>query len=142
MKKKIKLVIQIPCYNEEKTLPYVINDLPKKIPGIDVIETQVIDDGSTDRTAQIANELGVDHVLRLNKNRGLAKAFKYGVDNALELNADYLINTDGDNQYQGQEIIKLVGEAIKNKADLVVGCRPIKNHPEFSFIKKTITIFR
>ena len=138
MKDKIKLIIQIPSYNEEKTLPSVINDLPKKISGIDIIETQVIDDGSTDRTAQIANELGVDHVLRLNKNRGLAKAFKYGVDNALALNADYLVNTDGDNQYQGKEIIKLVAEAIKYKSDLVVGCRPIKNHPEFSFIKKQL----
>lgn len=137
----MKLIIQIPCFNEEKTLPDVINDLPKNIPGIDIIETQIIDDGSTDNTIKIARELGVNHIIELTRNKGLARAFKTGVNNALMLNADYLVNTDGDNQYQGKDLTKLVQKAISSKADLVVGCRPIKNHPEFSFIKKQLQFF-
>jgi len=137
----MKLIIQIPCYNEENTLPQVIADLPKSLPGIDVIETQVIDDGSTDYTVRVAKELGVDHVIELGKNKGLAVAFKSGVNNALNLDADYLVNTDGDNQYQGKDIIKLMETAMSEKADLVVGCRPIKNHPEFSFFKKRLQYF-
>ncbi len=137
----MKLIIQIPCFNEEKTLPDVFNDLPKTVPGIEIIETQIIDDGSTDNTIKIAKELGVNHIIELTRNKGLARAFKTGVNNALILNADYLVNTDGDNQYQGKDISKLVQKAISSKADLIVGCRPIKNHPEFSFIKKQLQFF-
>jgi len=137
----MKLIIQIPCFNEEKTLPQVIADLPETIPGIDIIETQVIDDGSTDQTVKIANEVGVNHIIRIGKNKGLAAAFKSGVNNALNLDADYLVNTDGDNQYQGKDITKLVEKGISCKADLVVGYRPIKNHPDFSFFKKRLQFF-
>ena len=134
----MKLIIQIPCFNEEKTLLQVISDLPREISGIDKIEIQVIDDGSTDDTVRIAKELKVDHIIRLGRNKGLASAFKAGINNALILNADFLVNTDGDNQYQGNDIVKMVEAAISEKADLVVGCRPIKNHPEFSFLKKRL----
>ena len=137
----MKLIIQIPCFNEEKTLLQVISDLPREISGIDKIEIQVIDDGSTDDTVRIAKELKIDHIIRLGRNKGLASAFKAGINNALMLNADFLVNTDGDNQYQGNDIVKLVMAAISEKADLVVGCRPIKNHPEFSFLKKRLQLF-
>lgn len=134
----MKLIIQIPCYNEEKTLPQVIADIPTSIAGIDEIETQVIDDGSTDQTVKIANRLGVNHIIELGKNKGLAAAFKAGVDNAINLDADFLVNTDGDNQYKSSDISKLVEKVLSENADLVVGCRPIKNHPEFSFAKKIL----
>ncbi len=137
----MKLIIQIPCFNEEETLSQVIADLPKVISGIDTIETQIIDDGSTDKTTTVAKSLGIDHIINFKKNKGLAAAFKAGVNNAILLGADYLVNTDGDNQYQGKDIAKIVEAAISENADLVVGCRPIKNHPEFSFIKKQLQYF-
>jgi len=137
----MKLIIQIPCFNEEETLSQVIADLPKVISGIDTIETQIIDDGSTDKTTTVAKSLGIDHIIKFKKNKGLAAAFKAGVNNAILLGADYLVNTDGDNQYQGKDIAKIVEAAISENADLVVGCRPIKNHPEFSFIKKQLQYF-
>ncbi len=136
----MKLIIQIPCYNEEKTLPLVIRELPETIHGIDIIETQVVDDGSSDQTVKVANDAGINHILKIGKNNGLANAFRKGVDNALKLDADYLVNTDGDNQYQGKDIEKLVSTAILEKADLVVGCRPIINHPEFSYFKKGLQL--
>lgn len=132
----MKLIIQIPCYNEENTLAEVIHDLPKKIDGIDTIEYLVIDDGSADNTVKIAKELGVDHILELGSNRGLAKAFSAGIDYALSHDADIVVNTDGDNQYKGEDIEKLVQPILKNKADIVVGARPIVKHHEFSIIKK------
>jgi glycosyltransferase involved in cell wall biosynthesis len=132
----MKLIIQIPCLNEEKTLPSVLRDLPTCIDGIDVIETQVIDDGSMDRTAEIAQEAGVDYIIRFHHNSGLAAAFQAGVENALLHDADILVNTDGDNQYNGSDITKLVCTMIEQQADLVIGCRPIANHPEFSIIKR------
>lgn len=132
----MKLIIQIPCFNEEKTLPEVINDLPKKIDGIDTIEYLVIDDGSIDNTIQVAKELGVHHILELGSNRGLAKAFSAGIDYALHHDADIVVNTDGDNQYKGEDISKLVKPILNNRADIVVGARPIKKHHEFSVIKK------
>lgn len=137
----MKLIIQIPCYNEEKTLPLVFKDLPKKIKGIRKIETQIIDDGSTDKTYQVAKRLKVDHIIRFKQNKGLAAAFKAGVDHALVNGADILVNTDGDNQYRGQDISKLVKPILKGKADIVIGCRPIDNHPEFSWAKKKLQKF-
>lgn len=134
----VKLIIQIPCYNEEKTLPLTLADLPQDIEGIDVIELQIIDDGSTDRTVEVAKKAGVHHIVSFKKNRGLAAVFKAGVDNALANKADILVNTDGDNQYRGKDIAKLVQPIIKGEADMVVGCRPIEEHPEFSFLKKKL----
>lgn len=134
----MKLIIQIPCYNEEETLPQVVADLPKQIEGIDIIEIQIIDDGSTDRTVEVARRLGVHHILSFKKNRGLAAAFKAGIDNALANQADMLVNTDGDNQYRGRDIVKLVQPILKGETDMVVGCRPIEEHPEFSFVKKKL----
>lgn len=136
----MKLIIQIPCYNEEKTLPQVINDLPKRLQGIDVIEYLVIDDGSTDHTAALAKDLGVHHVLSLGSNRGLAFAFSAGIKFALENGADIVVNTDGDNQYFGADIEKLIAPVVEKKADIVVGCRPIKEHKEFSFVKKVFQL--
>jgi glycosyltransferase involved in cell wall biosynthesis len=137
----VKLFIQIPCFNEESTLPDVVRSLPDHIDGIDTIEILVVDDGSSDRTIAVAHELGVHHVLELGSNRGLAAAFALGVDFALSHGADILVNTDGDNQYCGEDIHKLVEPILRNRADLVVGCRPIRNHPEFSPFKKVLQIF-
>lgn len=134
----MKLIIQIPCYNEESTLPQVVRDLPKHIQGVDVIELQVVDDGSTDRTVEIARELGVHHIVSFKKNRGLAAAFRAGMENALKEQADILVNTDGDNQYCGQDIPKLVAPILAGEADLVMGCRSIDDHPEFSLVKKML----
>jgi glycosyltransferase involved in cell wall biosynthesis len=134
----VKLIIQIPCYNEEKTLPLTFHDLPKSIEGIDTIEVQVIDDGSEDRTKEVARNLGIKHIISFKKNSGLAAAFMAGVNNALANGADILVNTDADNQYAGQDIIKLIEPILDGSADLVIGNRPINNHPEFSFIKKKL----
>lgn len=133
---EMRLIIQIPCFNEEKTLPVTFADLPKKIEGIDIIETQIINDGSTDGTEEIARKLGVNHIISFKKNKGLAAAFKAGVDHALAMNADILVNTDGDNQYCGKDVVKLVNPILNGAADMVVGCRPIDNYPGFSFVKK------
>ena len=132
----MKLIIQIPCFNEEKTLPEVIRDLPNSIAGIDEIEYLVIDDGSADRTLAVAEELGVHHILKLGSNRGLAYAFSSGLNYALEHGADIVVNTDGDNQYQGADIAKLVQPIVEGKSDLVVGSRNIKGHQEFGLTKK------
>lgn len=132
----MKCIIQIPCYNEEATLPAVLRDLPKSIEGVNCLQVQIIDDGSTDNTVAVANEYGVDHIISLNHNRGLAEAFKTGVTNAIRENADILVNTDGDNQYSGADIATLVQCMMREQADLVVGCRPIANHHEFPWYKK------
>lgn len=136
----MKLLIQIPCYNEEQTLPLVLSSLPKHIDGIDSIVTQVVDDGSTDETVRVAQEFGVDYIVRLPHNMGLAAAFRAGVENALRNDADILVNTDGDNQYPGRDIVKLVRTMLDENSDLVVGCRPIREHKEFSLIKKTLQV--
>jgi len=136
----MKLFIQIPCLNEEDTLPQTLADLPREIPGITSIEYLVIDDGSTDRTIAVAKECGAHHVLSLYSNRGLATAFRMGVDYALAHGADIVVNTDGDNQYNGADIAKLVQPILNGKADLVVGCRPIMDHPEFGFTKKFLQL--
>jgi len=129
----MKLVIQIPCYNEEDTLRETLADLPTQLEGIDCIEIQVVDDGSTDRTVEVAKQWGVQHIVGFKQNRGLAAAFKAGIDNAILNNADILVNTDADNQYCGQDIAKLVRPIVQGHADMVIGCRPIDSHPEFSY---------
>src|SRR5690606_22377317 len=105
--KNVKLIIQIPCLNEERTLPQTVADLPRQIEGIDEIELLVVDDGSTDRTVEVAREIGVDHIVRLTNNKGLAAAFQAGVDASLKLGADIIVNTDADNQYRGADVSKL-----------------------------------
>lgn len=136
----MRLFIQIPCYNEEKTLPQVIRDLPEKIPGIDEIEIMIIDDGSRDKTVEVAESLGVKHILHHNSNRGLAISFRDGIAYAIAHGADIVVNTDGDNQYFGGDITLLCQPVIKNEADLVIGCRPIKDHKEFSPVKKFLQL--
>ena len=134
----MKLIIQIPCFNEEKTLPFTLKALPNYIKGIEKIETLIIDDGSSDSTAEVAKKCGVDHIIRFDSNRGLGQAFNFGIKKSVELGADIVVNTDADNQYRGSDIEKLVKPILEGKSDLVIGCRPIKHHPEFSFIKKLL----
>ncbi len=136
----MKLIIQIPCFNEEQTLPQTIRDLPAEIPGIDIIEYLVIDDGSSDRTVMTAKECGVHHILSLGTNRGLGIAFSAGIEKAVSLGADIVVNTDADNQYRGDDIPRLLEPILRNEADLVVGSRPIKDHPEFSRAKKILQL--
>ena len=120
-----KLIIQIPCFDEAATLPATLRDLPKSIPGIDVVEVLVIDDGSTDRTTEVARASGVDHIVSLRRRRGLAAAFTTGIDACLKLGADFIVNTDGDNQYAGQDIPVLVAPVVRGDADIVVGDRNV-----------------
>ncbi|MDD5459195.1 MAG: glycosyltransferase family 2 protein [Phycisphaerae bacterium] len=134
----MKLIIQIPCYNEEATLSDVIKDLPKELDGIEQIEYLVIDDGSSDNTVQIAKKLGVHHILELGSNHGLAKAFTRGINYCLNHGADIIVNTDGDNQYKADCIKNLIKPIIDNQADIVVGARPIEQIEHFSFIKKKL----
>ncbi len=134
----MKLIIQIPCFNEEQTLPVTLKQLPRKIEGIDQIEWLVIDDGSTDRTEQIAQENGVDHIVRLPRNQGLANAFKIGLEECLARGADVIVNTDADNQYDARDIPVLIQPIIDEEADFVIGTRPISEIKEFSFIKKLL----
>ena len=136
----MRLFIQIPCYNEEKTLPEVVRDLPKQIEGIDEIEIMIVDDGSSDKTVEVARSLGIKHIVQHGSNRGLAAAFRHGSEYALAHGADILVNTDGDNQYFGGDIGKLCSPIIAGRADLVVGCRPIRGHKEFSPLKKLLQL--
>ena len=133
-----KLIVQIPCLNEEKTLPYVLRDIPQRIDGIDEIETLIIDDGSTDRTTEVAKDNGVNHILCHKKRKGLAKAFMAGLDESLTLGADIIVNTDGDNQYSGGDIEKLVRPILSGEADIVIGSRNIDNIIHFSWMKKKL----
>jgi glycosyltransferase involved in cell wall biosynthesis len=134
----MKLIIQIPCYNEADTLAGVINDLPRQLEGIDQIEYLVIDDGSGDDTAEVARRLDVHHVVSLGSNRGLAAAFLAGIEKCLELGADIIVNTDGDNQYRGDCIKDLVAPVIQSRLDIVVGARPIETIGHFSWPKKKL----
>src|SRR5919205_1313135 len=104
----MKLIIQVPCKDEEKTLPVTLADLPREVPGFDTVEWLVIDDGSTDRTVEVAIEHGVDHIVRLTNNKGLASGFQAGLDASLKLGADVVVNTDADNQYNGPDVVRLV----------------------------------
>ena len=131
----MKLIIQIPCLNEEQTLPETLKDLPKSLNGIDEIEILVIDDGSTDRTVQSAKEHGVHHILSLTNNKGLAKAFIFGIGHSLKLGADIIVNTDADNQYFGGDIEKLVQPILDKRADIVIGNRQVETISHFSPIK-------
>ena len=131
----MKLIIQIPCLNEEHTLPKTLADLPKKIEGIDSIEILVIDDGSTDKTFEVAKKLGVHHILQFTNNKGLAKAFISGINESLKLNADIIVNTDADNQYFGGDISKLIQPILKKEADIVVGDRQVETIRHFSPMK-------
>ncbi len=134
----IKLIIQIPCFNEEASLPVSLPVLPRTVPGVDVVEWLIIDDGSTDRTVEVARELGVDHVVRMKRNSGLAKVFMAGLDASLRLGADIIVNTDADNQYCADDIPKLVDPILEGRADYVIGARPIADIPHFSPIKKAL----
>lgn len=134
----MRLVIQIPCLNEEEMLPTTLAELPRAVPGFDEVLWLVVDDGSTDRTADVAREHGADHVVRFTQNKGLAVAFQAGLDAALKLGADVVVNTDADNQYQADDIATLVAPIVEGRADFVVGTRDIVDHPEFSWAKKKL----
>jgi glycosyltransferase involved in cell wall biosynthesis len=134
----MKLIIQIPCLNEEATLPETLGDLPRAIEGIGEVEWLVIDDGSTDRTVEVAREHGVHHIVRLTNNRGLAAAFQAGLDASLKLGADIVVNTDADNQYYGGDIPKLVAPILDGQADMVIGDRETDQIDHFSPLKKRL----
>lgn len=134
----MKLIIQIPCYNEAQTLPQTVAALPRALEGIDAIETLVIDDGSRDDTAQIARAVGVTHVVRLPRNMGLARAFAAGLEASLHRGADIIVNTDADNQYCGDDIALLIAPILAGRADLVVGDRGVAGHPDFSPTKRRL----
>jgi len=131
-----KLIIQIPCFNEEETLPAALADLPREVEGFERVEWLIIDDGSVDNTAEVARENGVHHVVRHTRNQGLARAFMTGLERGLELGADVIVNTDADNQYNGADIHNLVVPIVKGEADLVIGERPIESIEHFSMLKK------
>lgn len=132
----MKLVINIPCYNEEKTLPLVLKELPKKIDGIDSIEVQIVDDGSKDRTVEVASKFKVDRIIRHKRNLGLGVAFRHGMEAALEAGADILVNTDANNQYPSRYIKDLVKPILEGKADMVVGNRMPWKVKHFSPLKR------
>src|SRR3954452_22794166 len=134
----MKLVIQIPCLNEEESLPRVLSDLPRHVPGFDEVEWLVIDDGSTDGTVEVAKALGVEHIVRLTNNKGLASGFQAGLDASLKLGADVIVNTDADNQYDARDIPRLVAPILKGAADMVVGDRQIMTIEHFSPLKKAL----
>ena len=134
----MKLVIQIPCYNEEKSLPVTLADLPKHINGVDEIEVLIINDGSTDKTVQTAKEHGIKHIVEMPHNCGLAKAFVAGINSSLALGADIIVNTDADNQYCASDIEKLIQPILNNEADIVIGSRPVSQIEHFSPLKKLL----
>jgi glycosyltransferase involved in cell wall biosynthesis len=136
----MKLIVQIPCFNEESTLSETVAGIPRDIPGVDV-EILVIDDGSTDKTAEVASELGVDHIIRNKINLGLARTFRKGLEACLERGADIIVNTDGDNQYAGADIPKLITPILNGSADIVVGDRRTEEIADFSRTKKFMQWF-
>lgn len=137
----MKLIIQIPCYNEAETLEIALNDLPKQIDGIDTIEYLIINDGSKDNTVEVARKWGVNYVVNFRRNKGLAKGFMAGLDACLRNGADIIVNTDADNQYCGDDIEKLVRPIIEGKTDIVIGERPIDSTEHFSPLKKKLQHF-
>ena len=134
----MKLIIQIPCLNEEEQLPISIGALPRHVEGFDAVEWLIIDDGSTDRTVEVARELGVDHIVKLTNNKGLAFAFQAGLDACLKLGADVIVNTDADNQYSADDIPKLVAPVVAGDADMVIGDRNVMAIKHFSMVKKRL----
>ena len=134
----VRLVIQIPCFNEETTLPETVRDLPRELPGVDEIEILVVDDGSVDNTSAVARELRVDHVVRMKRNQGLAYAFINGLEAALGAGADIIVNTDADNQYRGEDIGRLIEPLLKGQADIVVGDRGVAALKHFSPLKRLL----
>lgn len=134
----MKLIIQIPCYNEEETLHIALNELPRQIEGIDEIEYLIINDGSQDNTVQVAKDWGVHYVVNFRQNKGLAKGFMAGLDACLRNGADIIVNTDADNQYCAGDIEKLVRPILEEKYDIVIGERPIDQTKHFSFVKKKL----
>ncbi len=134
----MKLIIQIPCLNEASTLPMTLAGMPKHIPGVDDIEILIVDDGSTDNTSAIARELGVQHIVRFTTNQGLARAFSAGIDTALKLGADIIVNTDADNQYPGDQIPRLLQPILDGRAEMVIGDRQVGRIGHFSLSKKVL----
>lgn len=134
----MKLIIQIPCYNEEATLSLALDELPKQVKGFDVVEVLIVNDGSTDNTVKVAQDWGVDHIVSFTNNKGLARGYMAGLEASLKHGADVIVNTDADNQYNAKDIEKLCQPILEGKADLVVGERPINNIEHFSFIKKRL----
>ena len=134
----MKLIIQIPCLNEEQTLPVTLRDLPREVAGFDTVEWLIIDDGSTDGTIDVARAHGVDHVVRLTNNKGLANGFQAGLDACLKLGADVIVNTDADNQYYGADVAALVAPIVAGNADMVVGDRQVSTIEHFSPAKKAL----
>ena len=132
----MKLIVQIPCFDEETTLPETLRDIPRHISGVDQIEILVIDDGSTDQTSQVARECGVEHVVRFKGNQGIARGFMVGLQTALHLGADIIVNTDADNQYSGGDIPKLIQPILEGRADVVIGDREVESIRHFSTTKK------
>jgi len=132
----VKLIVQVPCYNEEQTLAQTLAEIPRAITGIDCVEILIIDDGSTDRTAEIAVSLGVQHLVRHKRNQGLARAFRSGLDVCLQRGADLIVNTDADNQYVGADIPALIAPILAGKADMVIGDRQTADIDHFSPLKK------
>ncbi|HAG85852.1 MAG TPA: glycosyl transferase [Cyanobacteria bacterium UBA12227] len=133
-----KLIIQIPCYNEEATLGLTLSELPRKLPGVDTVEWLVINDGSIDQTVEVAKACGVDHIISFDYNQGLAKAFMAGIDACLKAGADIIVNTDADNQYCAGDIPKLIEPILKGEAEIVIGARPIQQIKHFSPTKKIL----
>src|SRR5215211_8123276 len=134
----MKLIIQIPCLNEEESLPVTLSDLPREVEGFDQVEWLVVDDGSTDATIEVARNQGVDHIVRLTNNKGLAQGFQAGLDACLKLGADIIVNTDADNQYHGGDIPKLVAPILAGEADMVIGDRDTDHVEHFSPLKKRL----
>lgn len=137
----MKLIIQIPCYNEEETLPQTVADLPRQIEGIDTIEYLIINDGSHDNTIQVAKDCGIHHVVSFKSNKGLARAFMAGINACVSLGADIIVNTDADNQYHGADVEKIVRPVLDGTADTVIGARPINDTKHFSRRKKALQRF-
>ena len=134
----MKLIIQIPCFNEEEQLPGTLAHLPRAIDGFDTVEWLIIDDGSTDRTIEVARAHGVDHIVRLPNHKGLAAGFQAGLDAGLKLGADVIVNTDADNQYEGADIPKLVAPVLRGDADMVIGDRGVDSNEHFSRAKRRL----
>ena len=134
----MKLIIQIPCFNEAEALPITLNDLPREVPGFSSVEWLVINDGSTDNTDEVARNNGVDHIVSLTNNQGLARAFLAGLDSCVKLGADVIVNTDADNQYMAADIPALVVPILAGRADVVIGARPIDGIKSFSLAKKML----